>query len=118
MMNGLIIMNNLIVTKKGKFWEVKEDWEVLDYKVPKGFLSNGVNTVPLLYLLVRPAGDLFEAAIAHDHAYGSKSLSRLEADKLFYQIALKYNAPKWKAKGAYYGVRLFGKSRYGKRGYN
>ena len=111
--------NELSVTKISRnFWRVNESWKLSHYTVPTGFISNAASVYRWLWWLFTPAGELFEASIAHDYAYHSKVVSRELADIMFYKLMLLYGVPKWRAKLAYFGVRLGGKSRYGKRTYN
>lgn len=106
-------MEILKVTKiNRRKWKVLEAWDAKYGIVNADFESDGASIPWYMLWLMRPAGDLFEAAIFHDHCYKYATKTKSFADKAFYNIALNYGCPKWKAKLAYIGVKIGGKGKY------
>ena len=95
-------------------WLILEDWVTPYFTVKKGFISNGANIPRLLWSIMSPAGVLFEASILHDYFYDKAIETKQVADTNFYKVAIDFNVSKFKAKSAYYYVKMFGKGNYGK----
>jgi len=103
------------VQKIGKrSWLLIEDWVTPYGTVKKDFTSNGANIPRLLWSIMSPAGVLFEASILHDYYYDKAISNKKVADANFYKVAIDFNVGKFKAKLAYYYVKMFGKGNYGK----
>ena len=103
------------VQKIGKrSWLILEDWVTPYGTVTKDFTSNGANIPRLLWSIMSPAGVLFEASILHDYFYDKAIETKQIADTNFYKVAIDFNVSKFKAKSAYYYVKMFGKGNYGK----
>ena len=83
--------------------------------VPAHFVTDlaSVPRLPLLYLFF---GDHFpEAAVVHDFLYSAKSgqgVSREQADAVLKEACLSLGEPRWRAWGAWAGVRLGGWAAY------
>lgn len=103
-----------LVTKKisKNKWSLYNPWSTPFCTVPSGFITDGASIPRLLWVFASPAGELFEAAIIHDYMYESALNSKRVADLAFYHTALHFKVTPWKAKVAYYIVRLFGRGSY------
>lgn len=107
--------SELIVQKIGKrYWRVKKPFSTPFITVPENFHTDGASIPRLAWIFADPAGELFEAAIVHDYMYKHAVHSKKKADLAFYSTALHYKVTPWKAKVAYYVVKLFGRGNYGK----
>lgn len=86
--------------------------------VPKGFRCDGMSVPRALWGLVSPAihPQTIAAAILHDWLYrtANHSLTRKQADWLFFLLMLKCKFSRWRSALAYLGVRLFGKKSWAK----
>ena len=82
--------------------------------VPAEFESDGASVPRFFWRVVFPPGDAqaLRAAIIHDYLYREKPTgwTRIAADNLFYKVLTGDGVPKWRARLAYWGVRLFGRS--------
>lgn len=107
--------SELIVQKVGKrYWRLKKDFKTPFVTVPENFHTDGASIPRFAWVFADPAGELFEAAIVHDYMYKNAIHSKKKADLAFYWTAMQYKVTPWKAKVAYYSVRLFGRGNYGK----
>lgn len=107
----------LILTPAGfKTWEVVEDFEVsinnFSFIVPKGFKTDLASVPRIFWALIPPFGRYSQAAVVHDYLYRVEH-DRKEADEIFYDLMIKYETWKWKARVMFWGVRMFGGFCYG-----
>lgn len=103
----------LITTKIAKnSWTLHVPWETPFVTVPSGFVTDGASIPRILWVFASPSGELFEAAIVHDYMYENSIQSKEAADLAFYLTALHFKVTPWKAKLAYYAVKLLGRGRY------
>jgi len=79
--------------------------------IPKGFRSDGATKSRLLF---QRDGMHRAAAWGHDYLYSVKgavfdyTYTRLEADRLFRDMLIRYGVKSWHVKLAYAAVRIFG----------
>lgn len=82
--------------------------------VPAGFVTDfaSVPRLPLAYLLAGGVGD--PAAVVHDYLYREipHSVSRAQADEVFYQALLVCGVAKWRAYVMWAAVRCCGWTSY------
>jgi|TARA_B110000908_G_C10259179_1_gene457856 hypothetical protein len=97
-----------IVKISKRRWQLLEDWKTPFGVVQKGFISNGANVPRILWSIIPPAGELFEAAIVHDYHYYMALGTKKSSDLAFKQVALDFGVSKFTATAAYYAVYLFG----------
>lgn len=102
----------LILTPAGfKTWELVKPFKTSIYNyeivVPKGFKTDLASTPRLLWVLLPPFGRYSQAAVVHDYLYRIEH-DRKEADAIFYELMLRYDTYKWKARLMWLAVRLFG----------
>lgn len=95
-----------------RLWRVEAPFRTPYITVTPGFYSDGASIPRVFWWLTDPAGELFEAALVHDFMYANAILDKETADKTFMNVALDFGVPSWKAKLAYYFVKLFGKGKY------
>ena len=83
--------------------------------VPAGFETDfaSVPRIPFIYDLVGRRGD--KAATIHDYLYSNPICDRKTADQIFKEALIVEGVPKYMVWIMYLGVRIFGKSHYGKR---
>ena len=90
------------------------NWQGKKLFVPEGFKSDGASVPRFFWRIVFPPGDsrALRAAFAHDYIYRTHPAgwSRLDADKMFYDLLRQDGVPWINAKRAFGGVRLFGGS--------
>lgn len=91
-------------------WVLLEEWDapLTDYVIPQTFVSDGATVPRILWPILRPEGDMFEAGIVHDYLYMKTDMDRKQADIIFKNVGLVYGANPVRASLAYYAVRLFG----------
>jgi hypothetical protein len=86
---------------------------IRDIVVPIGFVTDyaSIPRLPIVFLLFEGLAN--RAATLHDFLYSNPEFSRKYADSQFLKAMLEEGTPKWKAKCAYWAVRLCGgKVRY------
>ena len=97
---------------RGNVYTLLEDLRWGELTVPAGFESDGASVPRFFWRLVFPPGDAaaLRAAILHDYVYREQpeGWNRADADKLFYGVLLGDGVSAWRARLAYWGVRLFG----------
>ena len=97
---------------RGNVYTLLEDLRWGNITVPAGFESDGASVPRFFWRAVFPPGDsqALRAAFLHDYIYRKKpeGWTRAEADNLFYDVLVIEGVPKWRARLAYWGVRLFG----------
>lgn len=100
-----------IITLKRAF---TVQWRGRKLKIPKDFESDGASVPRILWRLVSPCVHqcTIRAAIAHDFLYRTApdGWSRKDADEFFRDICKRDGLPDFRAKIAYWGLRLFGRS--------
>lgn len=100
--------------ERGNVFKLLEPLQYGELIVPAEFESDGASVPRFFWRLVFPPGDAqaMFAAILHDYIYREKpkDWSRYDADRLFFELLKVDGVPKWRAKLAYWGVRLFGRS--------
>lgn len=93
--------------KIGKqIWSLEADFDCYYggfVKVPKGFQTDGASVPKMFWWFLDPATELFEAAVVHDYLL---SIGSRQSHKIFYKVAIQYGVPKYKAKIAYFAVKL------------
>lgn len=105
----------LIVQKVGKrYWRLRKPFKTPFVTVPEDFHTDGASIPRFAWVFADPAGELFEAAVVHDYMYTHAIKTKKAADLAFYCTAIQYKVTPWKAKLAYYVVKLFGRGNYGK----
>lgn len=109
--------NKLILTPCGfKTWELVQAFKQGTSKgvitVPKGFKTDLATTPRFLWIMLPPFGRYSQAAVVHDYLYHSDFFNKIDADKMFYELMIKYGTWKWKAKIMYWAVFLFGGRRW------
>ena len=92
-----------IVAPYGKEWILLKNLEVeIDGKVlfiPKGTTTDFASVPRILWWLFPPYDrNYLVPSIVHDFFYRTQIRDRKTADKIFYELMLKYGTPKWKAK--------------------
>lgn len=112
-------MANLVsieTRKIGDFrWRLLRDFHYNEYKVPAGFVTDGVTSPRWLWWFEPPCGKCFEAAILHDYLIRYHVVSKEIADFEFYNYLIKETGTsKFKAKLMYLAVKYFSNSRFGK----
>lgn len=99
---------------RGNVFTLLEPLQYGAITVPAGFESDGASVPRFFWRLVFPPGDsqALRAAIIHDWIYRRHPAgwSRKEADELFRSLLVADGVPKWRARLAHRGVRLFGRS--------
>lgn len=89
--------------------------------VPKGFITD-LASIPffLQWLISRIHKTTNTAALLHDYIYQTREIkiTRKEADTLFLQEMNSQNTPGWKSFLMFWGVRLFGWTKYKKRDFS
>lgn len=112
------IFNSPSVRKIGRDeWELLEDFHVMGYVVPKGFITDGASVPRIFWWFARPSGEIFEAAILHDYLYSGKdclSGNRSQADNMFLSTMGMYNVETIKSHLIFLAVRMFGWYRWDK----
>lgn len=80
--------------------------------MPAGFTSDfaSVPRLPLTYALLGAYGHA--AAVLHDWLYYSTTLSRADADRVFFNALRSSGIARWRARLMYAGVRIGGGPRY------
>lgn len=103
-------LGNIVTLMKG----IRGKWHGLNYRVPKGFESDGVSTPKLLWPVISPPvhPHTIRAGIIHDWLYRHqpKKWTREDADKLFAEICEEDGLSPLQTQLAYTGLRLFGGS--------
>ena len=101
-------LGNIVTLMKG----IRGKWHGLNYRVPKGFESDGVSTPSFLWPIISPPvhPKTIRAGIIHDWLYRHqpKKWSREDADKLFADICREDGLSDIQTDLAYTGLRLFG----------
>lgn len=93
----------------GAYKEVVEAYTYKGITVPAGFLTDGASIPDWLQHIFDPFDpDYATAAVIHDYLYYRRLVSKKKADKIFLEIMLKMETPRWKAYIFYYTVRLVG----------
>ena len=82
------------------------------FLIPKGFESDGASVPRFFWRLVCPPVDphAVRAGVAHDYIYRVQPAdwTRADADRMFVCFLIEDGLPPFRAKLAYWGVRLFG----------
>ncbi len=82
--------------------------------IPAGFKWDGITRPWFLRTIFRNSErGVLRATLIHDYLYGTALLPREEADLVFLWVLRCEGYPMWKARLAYYAIRLFGASHYG-----
>lgn len=101
-------------------WEVKFtlDKKKFIFTIPADSSTDFASIPKLLQSLISPLSNTVYAAVVHDYFYrnpkapAAKSISRLDADRIFYWSMLARGVWKITAITMYLGVRMFGGSSY------
>lgn len=99
-------------------WRLTEDLVYGDITVPKGFITNYASIEVFHNIFLFPIYALFAgygnyASTIHDYLYSRKTMSRKDADEVFYQALRSEGVAKWRAKLMWAGVRIGGRKAYG-----
>lgn len=101
-----------------KTWRLLAPFSYLDPEqglltVPEDFETDfaSVPRLPIVFDLVGAYGHA--AAVLHDWLYRTCLLPREEADRVFFNALRSSGIARWRAWLMFFGVRLFGASRYG-----
>ena len=98
--------------ERGNVYTLLEDLHWGNIIVSAGFESDGASVPRFFWRVVFPPGDAdaLRAAFFHDYIYRKQpeGWTRAKADNLFYNLLVAEGVPKWRARLAYWGVRLFG----------
>ena len=103
--------------KDRKLWQVEDAvcwvWNGGMIEVPVGFCTDLASIPRPLTLLQKTYGNLNRAAILHDWAYYTRgkvhaefTITRKEADDLFYKVLIVDGVARWRAWTMYYAVRI------------
>lgn len=84
--------------------------------VRSGFLTDGASIPKIFWSIIGSpfTGEYTEAAVVHDALYASESLTRIECDKMFYELMKKHGVSYWKRTLMYIAVRIGGGSVWAK----
>ena len=97
---------------RGNVYTLLEELHWGGITVPIRFESDGASVPRFFWRLVFPPGDshALQAAILHDYIYREQPMgwNRADADNLFYTVLVADGVPVWRARLAFWGVRLFG----------
>lgn len=97
---------------RGNVYTLLEPLQYGELIVPAGFESDGASVPRFFWRVVFPPGDAdaLRAAILHDYIYREHPAgwTRAEADRLFRDVLIADGVPTFRARLAYWGVRLFG----------
>ena len=90
-------------------WRLAETWSAHGVTIRAGFTTD-LASIPWFvgWLLKRNDIPWIVAGIIHDHAYRTRTTSRLEADRRLRDIARIEGAPAWHTSIVFVAVRLFG----------
>lgn len=105
-------MNKLLLTPAGfKSWELAANFDIkLDsgenIRVPKGFKTDLASTPSFLWPILPPFGRYSQAAVVHDYLWETTDYLA-KADKIFYELMLRYGTYPWKAKLMFIAVRSY-----------
>ena len=115
------ITDNLKLTRlSNELVETAEPFTIfidnIPFTVPAQFVSDGNSTPSILWSTIPPlSGPYGEAGIVHDYIYSKKckeNISRLEADKIHFEIGRYRGTNLLKATCIYRALRLFGGSHW------
>lgn len=98
-------------------WRLTDELVFGDIVVPKGFITNYASIEVFHNAFLFPLYALFAgygnyASTVHDYLYVKRSVSRKEADAVFYQALRSEGVAKWRAWLMWAGVRIGGKKAY------
>ena len=102
----------LLLTPHGKTkWKTVKKFTVRTsygtFSVPKNTSTDLASTPRLLWPWFPPFGKYTQASVIHDRLCVTKEVDRKIADKVFYELMIRYGTSKWKAKIMYFAVRCF-----------
>ena len=76
--------------------------------VPIGFVTDFASIPRILRLIIPKLGRWNKAAVLHDHAYQTQSMTRKQVDSLFRDAMRDLGVVRWKIFLMFWSVRLFG----------
>ena len=98
--------------RKGNVYRLLEPIYYMDLAIPVGFESDGASVPRFFWRLVFPPSDsrALYAAFVHDYVYRThpRGWTKSNADRIFEHLLIGGGIPAWRAKLAYWGVKLFG----------
>jgi len=95
--------------KKNKvLFELLESVMVLEYYIPKGYVTDFASVPRSLWNILPPLGRHNRAALLHDWLYDNRIGERKKADDLFLNVMLQDGVKKHTAYIMYLGVRIGG----------
>jgi len=105
--------STLETAKVGAYaWKLTSDFVTPYGTVTKDFTFNGASVPKMLWPVLDPAGEAFEASCVHDYLYTTTLKNKEYADKAFRDTLLAYGVNKHKTTLAYQAVKSFGKGNY------
>lgn len=63
----------LLIDGKKVLYRFTEDFDIHDYKIPKGFVTDGASVPRIFWTLFPPVFDYFGASVIHDYLIQTKS---------------------------------------------
>jgi hypothetical protein len=104
-----------IVSGSMRQWRLLKDFTVrirLGVKVqsvivPKGFVTDFATVPRILQFVFPPMGKYGIAALIHDYLCVEKTVTRKQADQIFYDLMKKHHVKPWKAATMYAAARLY-----------
>lgn len=98
-------------------WKLTDELVYGDITVPKGFVTNYASIDIFHNLFLFPLYALFAgygnyASTIHDYLYRTATVSRKEADDVFYEALRDEGVARWRAWLMWAGVRVGGASAY------
>lgn len=87
-------------------YRLLEEIELLGYKVPAGFVSDGATTPRFMWAWIPPVDKYFPAAVVHDYLLETTNIRRKDIDKIFYQCLKALNISFLVRYAMYIGVRI------------
>ena len=95
-----------------KYWMLMDDYEIFNYTVPNGFITDFASIPRLLWFWLPPWGNYGRASILHDYLYCSGKVSRIEADKTMLHVMEKDDVGYLRRNIIYNFIRMFGWKAY------
>jgi hypothetical protein len=89
-------------------WVLIKFWETPYGQVPAGFVSDGASSHRIMWAIVDPATEFFEASVIHDFLYRFGIGTRKAADEAWRDTAQAYGASRFRTQLGYRALRMFG----------
>ena len=116
-MTSKIIDEGLYLEPHGEhLWRVHTAFSIGTFMgnvtVSKGFITDLASTPRIIWGLIPPFGRYTLAAVVHDFLYAGHKFNRKNSDIIFFNLMIRDEVPRLKARIMYLAVRIFGKQRY------